>query len=68
MTRPKNQSVLTQTAEVGGDDCCALERGEKRAEGTVNEALLRDRRVVSKLDICTRRMAASPDESGNNAL
>jgi hypothetical protein len=38
MTRLRNQSVFsvfTQTAEVGGDDHCALDWGEKGAEGTV---------------------------------
>ena len=68
MTRLRNQSEFTQTAEVGGNDCCVLDLGEIEAEGTVIGTWVPFERPLSCLDICARRTTVFPAESGNKDL
>ena len=68
MTRLRNQSEFTQTAEVGGDDCCALDSGEREVEKAVIGTWVPFERPSSCLDICARRTTAFPAESGNKDL
>ena len=68
MTRLRNQSVFTQTAEAGGADGCILDCGEI----DINEAVIGTwvplERPSSCLDICERRTTAFRAESGNKHL
>jgi hypothetical protein len=67
MTRLRNQSEFTQTAEAGGDDCRALDWGEKEVKAVIGTWVPFER-PSSCWDICARRRTAFPAESGNKYL
>ena len=68
MTRLRNQSEFTQTAEAGGVDCCILNCGEIDVKEAVIGTWGPLERPSSCWDICERRTTAFRAESGNKDL